>query len=89
MMKIKDGVFKIYHDEEGIVLWSKNFIFNNKNEGEYKKYYGNGKILELCNYNNNKIEGEYKSYHDNEQLWEICNLKNGKMKGEYKVYPEN
>jgi antitoxin component YwqK of YwqJK toxin-antitoxin module len=43
----------------------KYFKFNDKKEGEYKEYYINGKLEEICNYKNGWREGEYKNYYEN------------------------
>ena len=50
-------------------------VIDNKREGEYKEYYGNGirsnqQLWIICNYINDKIEGEYKQYWKNGQLCE-------------------
>ena len=73
----------------------KFFIFKRKNLsltnsfGEYKRYFSDGQLNEICNYINDKINGEYKSYHTNGKLKEISNYIDGKLNGEYKLYDSN
>jgi len=81
MTEKKNGNIRIYYDETKIKLLSKYFIFNGKQEGEYKSYHWNGQLWVICNYKNGAFEGEYRSYHKNGQLHLICNYKNDKYRG--------
>jgi len=60
---------------------------NGAKHGEYKKYFGYGKILEHKYFNNNKITGEYKFYHYNGNIKKhIVFYKDDKYDGNYKEY---
>ena len=60
MTEKKNGVFQMYHDKEETKLSSKYFMFNRKIEGEYKLYYKNNELIEICNYINGAFKGQYK-----------------------------
>ena len=78
-----------YYDQEKRILLGEYYIFNGRIEGECKRYYENGQLLQICNYKNNKNEGEYKEYYINGQLFVICNYKNDEREGECKSYYNN
>jgi antitoxin component YwqK of YwqJK toxin-antitoxin module len=58
-------------------------------EGEYKKWYENGKLDVHCFYNDRKLNGEYKHWNENGQLLNHCFYKQGKKEGEYKSWYDN
>jgi len=62
---------------------------NGKKHGEFKKFFGNGKILEHQYFNENKVTGEYKVYHYNGNLKIHCYYKDNKLHGNYKEYDNN
>ena len=78
-MKEKSGVIKLCFPFRTYLL-SKYFIFNEKKEGEYQHYNGNGQLCDLYNYINDNSEGECKSYYKNGQLIVIYNYINGLIK---------
>ena len=89
MTEKRNGIVQGYYDMSQINLWYEHFIFNGKKEGEYKSYYRDGQLEEICNYKNNNMEGEYKYYYKNGQIWGTRNYKNGKLEGEFIIYHEN
>lgn len=66
-------------------------VFNDKKEGEYKKWFKdkNGHLHIQCAYLNNKLEGGCSKWYRNGQLWVQCTHKNGKEEGEYKRWHDN
>ena len=59
-------------DEKTSLHWH-GILLDGKMDGEYKEYYKNGQLCEICNYNNGKRIGEYKKYHIDGQIEIICN----------------
>ncbi len=53
-------------------------------EGEYKKWWGNGKLCIHCFYKEDRLNGEYKAWHPNGQLEVDVFYKQGLRDGEYK-----
>jgi len=78
MAEKKNGIIQEYFDGNNL---KKYFIFNDKKEGEYKHYWENGQLREICNYKDGKKEGTYKEYYENGQLREIYNYKDEKKEG--------
>jgi antitoxin component YwqK of YwqJK toxin-antitoxin module len=58
-------------------------------EGEFKRWYGNGRIREQRFYRNGKLEGAYKSWYENGQISAHGFYKNGKWEGERRVWHYN
>jgi len=75
------GVKRTYYDNKQTILKSEVFVLNGKEEGEFKSYWCNGQLGEICNYINGEINGEYKFYDDFGQLYKIYNYINGKRHG--------
>jgi antitoxin component YwqK of YwqJK toxin-antitoxin module len=65
-----------------------HYFIDNKNQkqGEYKKYFLDGKINVLCYYTDNRLNGPYSSYYFNDQIKTECNYKNNKIDGNYLLY---
>jgi antitoxin component YwqK of YwqJK toxin-antitoxin module len=61
-------VVRIYYDMEQTKLNEEYYEIDEKKEGIYKRYYGNGNLMKICNYIDDKRNGEFKSYHMNGQL---------------------
>ncbi len=55
------------------------FEVNGIKEGEYKYYYKNEQLCQICNYVNGMKEGECKNYDSSGQLAEILNYVNGEL----------
>lgn len=58
-------------------------------EGDYKSYYGNGKLSAEGNYKSNQIQGEYKQYHENGKLKSTGTYNNGRLNGAYTEFYAN
>ena len=65
------------------------YRLDNVENGELKKWYHNGQLMEECTYKDGKPDGKYKKYYINGQLMEECTYKDGKSDGEYKSWYEN
>ncbi len=76
----------LYCDYETQVLDEEYYIFNEKKEGLYKKYYPNGNIRKLCYYINDEKNGECIKYSDNGNVVCIINYVNGIKHGKYVEY---
>ena len=62
------------------------YLVGGKREGEYKRYWSNGKLGEHCFYSKDKLEGEYKRYWDNGKLETIKYYENGKeVKSKFEI----
>ena len=57
--------------------------------GEIKKWYFNGQLMEECTYKDGKSDGEYKSWYENGKLSQEATYEDGKIHGKYKMYYEN
>ena len=84
--KKNNGIVRSYHLDKYELKNKEYFMFNGKIEGEYKKFWINGKIRSIYNCKDNKLNGEYREYWENGQLNAICNYKNGKQEGYILVY---
>ena len=47
-MELFTGVQYTYYDDDK--LESEVFVLNNRKNGEYKSYWSNGELYEICNY---------------------------------------
>ena len=59
---------------------------NDRLNGEYKEWWGNGILNILAHYKNGKLDGEYKRWWGNSNLEEESYYRNGKLDGEYKEW---
>ncbi len=66
-------------------LWFSGY----KEEGEYKRWWSNGRLFQHCFYKDGKIDGEYKVWYDNGKLQTHCFFKNDKYDGEFKQWRKN
>ena len=88
------GIVRTFYDEEETKLKQIYFQinqFNNKGikEGEFKEYFEDGQIFEICNYVNGKMHGKYQSYYKNGQPYITCTYVDGILKGQYTSYHIN
>ena len=77
MKHIKNKDYDYYKDDNGL------------KQGEYKRYYDNGKLYIHCYYKDNKHHGIFKEHHQNGKLYNICNFINDEIHGEDKFYKED
>ena len=61
-------VVRRYYDKEKTKLYEEYYEVNGKKEGEYKQYWDNERLYNICNYIDGKINGEYKLYNENGQF---------------------
>lgn len=79
-------VVKTYYKDQTTIK-EEYFQVNGIKEGEYKKYYDNGILIETCNYFNNNREGECKTFYwENGKLWGIKYYINNKLEGKAKTF---
>jgi len=64
------------------IIWMDNygkFIYiDDKRNGEYKSYYTNGQLWNVCIYIDDNKNGEYKRYNMLGNIQQSCNYVNGK-----------
>ena len=68
--------YKILY-ENGQLKETGQFDVNEKQTGEWKKYYENGKLYHVVNYENGVFKGEWKFYDENGKLTNILHSENG------------
>ncbi|HNQ20216.1 MAG TPA: toxin-antitoxin system YwqK family antitoxin [Bacteroidales bacterium] len=66
-----------------------NWVWGNRNNGEYKERHSNGQLHIHCFYKDGRNNGEYKEWHSNGQLNIHCFYKDGRRDGEYKEWYKN
>ena len=87
-MKLKHrGIIDIFTKlgKERLGVWLSGI----KGEGECKKWYSNGQILQHGFWKNGKLEGEFKIWYNNGQMWAHSFYEDGKLEGEFKKWNEN
>lgn len=59
-----------------------------KKQGQWKRFYGNGKLQQIGNYKDNEKSGKWKEY-SYEHLTKVVNYVEGKLTGKWKEYHKN
>lgn len=52
-----------------------------KKEGEYRRFYRDGKLKYLCHFENNRREGQLEMYYPNGSLWRTEEFRKGRSQG--------
>lgn len=80
--------YKILYFYNSVNRISEEFYTNDNDEkhGEYKSYYRNGELRQICNYVNGMLHGSFKAYHDNGVLYEECSFVDSILEGDYKEF---
>ena len=77
-----------YYPEEKIELEYRMRF--DKKDGEYKRWFDNGKLSDIENYKEGMLDGEYKTWYSNDdQLYIQTSYTKGKIEGEYKSWYPN
>lgn len=85
----KEGVWIKYQADGKTPLLKGNYI-NNRPEGEYKRFYKNGKVKEFGAFGKEHYKGELTRYHSNGKVAYTGSYNNdGKESGSIKYYYEN
>ena len=71
----------IYTDEHDDGTYSKGVYIDGLKQGEWKKYYSNGKVFIVANYINDTLEGPVKSYYKNGSIQAENSYLKGKLNG--------
>lgn len=58
-------------------------------DGEYKKFFPDGKLMESCTYKMDSLDGERKIYTKDGKVEILENYNNGKLEGKYNVFYPN
>ncbi|PCI31270.1 MAG: hypothetical protein COB60_12260 [Flavobacteriaceae bacterium] len=66
-----------------------SILIYNANAQEYKKYFDNGQIEVIGNFENGKKNGKWKLYNGNGQLVMIINYENGVVNDQWKSFHKN
>ena len=53
-----EGLYESFYQNQNKNMCETCFYINSKKEGIYKKYYYDGHIMEISNYNNDKLNGK-------------------------------
>lgn len=72
-------------DKEVAIMYKSHY----KENGEFKRWYGNGQLYKQYSISNGKFNGEYKEWLENGIINELCNYKEGELDGEYKTFHLN
>ncbi len=57
--------------------------------GEHKRWWDNGQLMDCAMFIEGKLHGEYKAWHENGQLWKLGTYVEDKLHGEYKEWHNN
>lgn len=83
--KLKDSTWNYYSPDHGKLILSESFLHGKKNGISYK-YYQNGKISELIEWNNDSEFGKWEQYYENGDLRLKCAHSEGKRSGIFQSF---
>ncbi len=86
--RVKSGEWIEYFSDQKTIR-NKGTLKDYKKEGKWEKYYANGIVREVVNYENDIRQGENSYYYNNGNLFYKINYENGQASGEYRSYDEH
>ena len=84
----KQQALRIFFNENGGIKMTYNFV-NDQRQGEFHKFYSNGKYSEYGLYKDNQKTNQWKFWSTSGNLSKECNYENGVLKGTYIEYFSN
>ena len=83
------GTIRSWWNSEKTIPKSKAIYIEGKQQGEYKLWYNNGQLSDLCFYRDGKLHGDWKCWHQNGQISDHYIYRNDRPNGEWKSWYDN